>query len=153
MVKALSLLEFKKCLDNVLRHTVWFFGWSFGDMRVGLNGPCGSLPVQDTLWFYSLLLVLFSTSICWWPLRLCEAEDSSSTVYNCIWGWPTTHSPKRKEDSSNSYKRMSKEYTAKTQNSDSFTAGWPWATCTSKEDKLPKWSTSYKRVISRNCTY
>ena len=48
VVMAPSLMEFKKCLDNALRHMILllFFGWSFGDLGVGLDDPCVSLPTQ-----------------------------------------------------------------------------------------------------------
>ncbi|GAB0196742.1 hypothetical protein GRJ2_002139500 [Grus japonensis] len=46
VVTALSLTEFKKCLDNTLSHMLCF-GWSCVEPGVGLDDPYGSLPIQD----------------------------------------------------------------------------------------------------------
>jgi len=40
-----QVLEFKECSDTVLSHRVWIFGWSCVEPGVGLDDPCGSLPI------------------------------------------------------------------------------------------------------------
>ena len=49
VVVALSLLKFKKHLDNAFRHVVLIFGWSYLEPEVGLDDPYGSLPTWDIL--------------------------------------------------------------------------------------------------------
>lgn len=44
--------------------------------------------------------------------------------YKCMWGCSITCRPKWKKGSSNLHKMMSKEYTAKMKNSDSFAGRW-----------------------------
>lgn len=43
---------FKKQLDNVLMHKVWFTGLSCAGPGLGLSEPCGLLTTQDILWYY-----------------------------------------------------------------------------------------------------
>ncbi|KAJ7408413.1 hypothetical protein WISP_121165 [Willisornis vidua] len=49
VVTASSLTEFKKHLDNVLRHMVLLLEWFCTGSEVGLDDPCGSLSTQDIL--------------------------------------------------------------------------------------------------------
>lgn len=44
-----NLQEFRKCLGNALRHMLGFLGLSCARPGVGLNDPCGSLPIHDNL--------------------------------------------------------------------------------------------------------
>lgn len=46
-----KLTEFEKHLDSALRHTVWFFGWSYVELGVGFDDPSASIPTQDIQWF------------------------------------------------------------------------------------------------------
>lgn len=48
---ALSLLAFKKCLDNTLGHRVWILG-GFGLWVVFGLSPCRPLLTHDILWFH-----------------------------------------------------------------------------------------------------
>lgn len=52
VVTAPNLLEFRKGLDNGLRHVVGLLGWSWAELEAGLNDLGGSLPAQDILRFY-----------------------------------------------------------------------------------------------------
>jgi len=45
-----KLLEFKEHLDNTLRYLI--LGGTYVKPGVGLRDPCGSLPIQNILWFY-----------------------------------------------------------------------------------------------------
>lgn len=60
MATALSLPELRQQLDNALRHTVGILGVFCAG--VGLNGPCRSLPIQDSLWFH-LMHSSFSSAV------------------------------------------------------------------------------------------
>lgn len=50
-------LSFKRCSQNDLRYMVWSLGLSCAGPEVGLNGPCRSLPNQDTQWFTDNCLI------------------------------------------------------------------------------------------------
>lgn len=50
VVTAPRLTEFQKSFDHALRHMVRLLGMMLC-MGVGLDDPCGSLPVQHILWF------------------------------------------------------------------------------------------------------
>lgn len=54
LIMALSLPEFSKCFDNILRHVVWLLGLSYVEPGVGIHDPCGFLPTQDILWVYNI---------------------------------------------------------------------------------------------------
>lgn len=41
-----SPAEFNKCLDNDLRHGVWFLRMSHSGLGVGLNDPLGPLQLR-----------------------------------------------------------------------------------------------------------
>lgn len=60
-----SLTEVKKCLDNTLRHTLWFLRKFCEGPGIGLEDPCGSIPTQDNLWFYEhkILWTTFTTNL------------------------------------------------------------------------------------------
>lgn len=45
------LPEFEKLRQCCQRYGS-VFGWSWVKPRIGLDNPCRSLPIQDTLWFY-----------------------------------------------------------------------------------------------------
>lgn len=74
VITALSLPEFKKCLENDLRNMffcclfVLFFGWSFGDPGVGLSDPWGSRLTQDILCFCDSMKSPLSLLSCF-PLK------------------------------------------------------------------------------------
>lgn len=51
VILASSLSEFRNCLDNSLRHMVWFLGLPSADAGAELDDSRGSLLTLDILWF------------------------------------------------------------------------------------------------------
>lgn len=95
-VAAPSLTDFKKYLDNTLRHMVWLLGVSCARQELDFDEPFGSLPTH--LWRFELSLemnlgVLADTKwpqpgkVPLWHIHFCEAalQWGGRSTYWCLW--------------------------------------------------------------------
>lgn len=78
-----KLLEFKKHLDNALRHTVWFLG---GPEQSQKLDACGSLPTWDIPWFYETCYLHQSTEAYFKNIMKTHKKPSFYILFKVIAG-------------------------------------------------------------------